>query len=181
MRYAPKQFVVIVDDDQAMRDSISDYLNRAGYHVRCYQSGSEMLSEVDNLNIGVIVCDLKMPGMNGMEVLKALKSQENTSPFILITAFGDIPTAVKAIHMGAFDFIEKPFVPQVLRETIDLALEHHQLKADDFNKKNHSNTPVPLNQLLIGQSTVMTKFHQEIINCASTLHNLLLIDRKSVV
>ena len=180
MRYTPKQFVVIVDDDQAMRDSISDYLNRAGYHVRCYQSGSEMLSEVDNLNIGAIVCDLKMPGMNGMEILKALKSQDNTSPFILITAYGDIPTAVKVIHMGAFDFIEKPFVPKVLRETIDLALEHHQLKADDFNKKNHSNTPVPLNQLLIGQSTVMTKFRQEVISCASTLHNLLLIGEEGV-
>jgi two-component system C4-dicarboxylate transport response regulator DctD len=180
MRHAIKQFVVIVDDDQAMRDSISDYLDRVGYHVMCFQSGREMLSEVENLNIGVIVCDLKMPGMNGIEVLKALKSQGNTSPFILITAFGDIPTAVKAINMGAFDFIEKPFVPQILRETIDMALEHRQIEAGDLDLNHHLNTHIALDQLLIGQSVVMTKFRQEVIDCASTLHNLLLIGEEGV-
>lgn len=180
MKHVIKQFVVIVDDDQAMRESISDYLNRIGYHVRCYQSGSEMLSEVEDLNIGVIVCDLKMPGMNGIEVLKALKSKENSPPFILVTAYGDIPTAVKAIHIGAFDFIEKPFVPQILRETIDLALEHSQLETGDLDMAYHSNRAVSLDQILIGQSTVMAKFRHEVIDCANSLKNILLIGEEGV-
>jgi len=179
MKRVIKQFIIVVDDDQAIRESLSDYLSKVGYHVRCYQNGSEMLAEIEDLNIGVIVCDLKMPEMTGIEVLKVLKSQENSPPFILVTAYGDIPTAVMAINIGAFDFIEKPFEPQALKETIDMALKHRQRETLD-SKIEHDSNIAPLDQIIVGQSAVMTKFRHEVIDCASVLQNILLTGEEGV-
>ena len=178
MNQISQKFIAIVDDDQAMRESISDYLTRANYHVKTYSNGEEFLTESSDLNIGVVVSDLRMPGKNGMDVLKELRSKNETLPVILITAHGDIPTAVEAIQNGAFDFIEKPFEPQNLRLMIDQAITNYQIKSDKLLLKNQSDKKLKLEQILVGQSNTMSNFRNQLIDCANHLKNLVLVGDK---
>jgi DNA-binding NtrC family response regulator len=178
MSQISQKFIAIVDDDQAMRESISDYLTRANYHVKTYSSGEELLTESFDLNISVVVSDLRMPGKNGMDVLKELRSKNETLPVILITAHGDIPTAVEAIQNGAFDFIEKPFEPQNLRLMIEQALANYQSKSDKSALKSQSIKQLAIEQILVGQSDTMSKFRNQLIDCANHLKNLVLVGDK---
>ena len=180
MTQISQKLIAIVDDDQAMRESISDYLNRANYRVKAYSSGEAMLAEAFDLDIGVIICDLKMPGMSGIEVLKELQTRDDAPPIILITAHGDIPTAVEAIQIGAYDFIEKPFEPQNLRLMIDQAITSYQIKSDKLLLKSQSNKKLKLEQILVGQSNTMSNFRYRLIECANNLSNLVLIGEKGV-
>ncbi len=180
MSQISQKFIAIVDDDQAMRESISDYLTRANYHVKTYSSAEEFLTKSFDLNIAVVVSDLRMPGKNGMDLLKELRSKNETLPVILITAHGDIPTAVEAIQNGAFDFIEKPFEPQNLRLMIDQAITSYQIKSDKLLLKNQSDKKLKLEQILVGQSNTMSNFRYRLIECANNLSNLVLIGEKGV-
>ena len=178
MSQISQKFIAIVDDDQAMRESISDYLTRANYHVKTYSSAEEFLTKSFDLNIAVVVSDLRMPGKNGMDLLKELRSKNETLPVILITAHGDIPTAVEAIQNGAFDFIEKPFEPQNLRLMIDQAITNYQIKSDKLLLKNQSDKKLKLEQILVGQSNTMSNFRNQLIDCANHLKNLVLVGDK---
>lgn len=178
MSQISQKFIAIVDDDQAMRESISDYLTRANYHVKTYSSAEEFLTKSFDLNIAVVVSDLRMPGKNGMDLLKELRSKNETLPVILITAHGDIPTAVEAIQNGAFDFIEKPFEPQNLRLMIDQAITSYQIKSDKLLLKNQSDKKLKLEQILVGQSNTMSNFRNQLIDCANHLKNLVLVGDK---
>jgi two-component system C4-dicarboxylate transport response regulator DctD len=180
MTQISQKFIAIVDDDLAMRQSIYDYLNRANYRVKSYSSGEAMLAEAFDLDIGVIICDLKMPGMSGIEVLKELQTRDDSPPIILITAHGDIPTAVEAIQIGAYDFIEKPFEPQNLRLMIEQAITSYQIKSDKLLLKSQSNKKLKLEQILVGQSNAMSDFRYQLIECANNLSNLVLIGEKGV-
>ena len=178
MSQISQKFIAIVDDDQAMRESISDYLTRANYHVKTYSSAEEFLTKSFDLNIAMVVSDLRMPGKNGMDLLKELRSKNETLPVILITAHGDIPTAVEAIQNGAFDFIEKPFEPQNLRLMIDQAITSYQIKSDKLLLKNQSDKKLKLEQILVGQSNTMSNFRNQLIDCANHLKNLVLVGDK---
>ena len=178
MSQISQKFIAIVDDDQAMRESISDYLTRANYHVKTYSSAEEFLTKSFDLNIAMVVSDLRMPGKNGMDLLKELRSKNETLPVILITAHGDIPTAVEAIQNGAFDFIEKPFEPQNLRLMIDQAITNYQIKSDKLLLKNQSDKKLKLEQILVGQSNTMSNFRNQLIDCANHLKNLVLVGDK---
>jgi DNA-binding NtrC family response regulator len=110
--------LIIVDDDFDLRDSLEAYFDTPEFNVISYSSGKTLLEQLPNNFNGVIVCDLKMPEMSGLQVLEALQSIPDSPPVILMTAFGDVPIAVKAMNLGAYDFIEKPFEPTVMREKI---------------------------------------------------------------
>jgi two-component system C4-dicarboxylate transport response regulator DctD len=178
MSQISQKLIAIIDDDEAMRESISDYLKRSNYVVKAYSSGDEFLAESLDSNIGVVVSDLRMPGMNGMDVLREIHSRDDALPVILITAHGDIPTAVEAIRIGAYDFIEKPFEPQNLKSMIEQALASYQSNLDTSALKSQTNKQLAINQILIGQSDAMTKFRSQLIDCANNLNNLVLIGEK---
>ena len=113
--------LIIVDDDLDLRDSLGTYFNQPGFAVTSYASGQELLAALPEQFNGVIVCDLKMPEMSGLQVLAALQQTPNAPPLILMTAYGDIPTAVEAMHLGAYDFLEKPFDPEQLKTKVQQA------------------------------------------------------------
>jgi len=110
--------LIIVDDDYDLRDSLEAYFDTPEFRVTSYSSGKTLLESLPPRFNGVIVCDLKMPDMSGLQVLEALQQTPDSPPVILMTAFGDIPVAVKAMNLGAYDFIEKPFDPQGMKEKI---------------------------------------------------------------
>lgn len=110
--------VYIVDDDDAVRGSLAMLLRSEGFKVDSFGNPVQFMDEVENLNEGCIVLDLCMPEMSGMQVMEEFNKREIRMPIICITGHGDIPTAVKALKIGAYDFLEKPFDSTVLVELI---------------------------------------------------------------
>ncbi|MFL6857909.1 MAG: response regulator transcription factor [Allosphingosinicella sp.] len=111
--------VHLVDDDAAVRRSVSFMLRTSGYTVKTYVSGAEILASAATLPGGVVVMDVRMPDMDGLEVLGALRERGVSLPVVVITGHGDIGIAVRAMKKGALDFIEKPFEAATLIAAIE--------------------------------------------------------------
>lgn len=111
--------VHLVDDDEAIRRSASFMLRTSGYVVKTYPSGVEFLEVAEEIDPGCILLDVKMPGMDGLEVQQALKARNILLPVVIMTGHGDVGVAVQAMKAGAVDFIEKPFEKAVLLSAID--------------------------------------------------------------
>lgn len=115
-------WVYVVDDDPAVRGSLGSLLRIEGYSVRTFPSGEKLLAVLEELDPGCVVMDVRMPGMDGPEVQGSLAQTRPDLTVILITGDGDIPLAVRALKAGAADFLEKPFEPDALLESIRIAL-----------------------------------------------------------
>lgn len=115
--------VHLVDDDDGVREGLTILLAEAGFMVRTYKSGNDFLENLASAHVGVIVSDIRMPGIDGLELQQRLKSAKNDLPLIFITGHGDIQMAVQAIKEGASDFIEKPFDDQILIDAVQTALK----------------------------------------------------------
>jgi two-component system response regulator FixJ len=111
--------VHVVDDDDSVRRSVGFMLKTSGYIVHQYASGSELLKTVKAADPGCILLDIRMPGMDGLEVQKALKDIGISFPVIIMTGHGDVPLSVEAMKAGAIDFIEKPFGKEVLIRAVE--------------------------------------------------------------
>ena len=111
--------VHLVDDDGAIRRSAGFMLKTSGYQVRSYESGVDLLKSLGDLSHGCILLDIRMPGMDGLEVQQALKDKGVTLPVIIMTGHGDVTLAVRAMKAGAIDFIEKPFEKVTLLGAIE--------------------------------------------------------------
>ena len=130
--------VFIVDDDEAVRDSLRWLLEANGYRVRCYDSGERFLAELDPSMVGVIVLDVRMPGMSGLELQERLIARKSALPIIFVTGHGDVPMAVNTMKKGAVDFLEKPFNEAELRALIAKMLEQAtQQAAEDQARREH--------------------------------------------
>jgi two-component system response regulator FixJ len=108
------KLVHLVDDDASVRRSVSFMLKTSGHRVETYESGDELLKTAKHLSDGCILLDIRMPGMDGLEVQDALRGLGVSLPIIVMTGHGDIALAVRAMKAGAVDFIEKPFDSDVL-------------------------------------------------------------------
>jgi FixJ family two-component response regulator len=118
--------VFVVDDDGAMRKSMRWLLESVELHVETFESAREFLDKYESHRPGCVVLDVRMPGMSGLELQDHLRSEGIDIPIIIITAYGDVPMAVRAMKAGALDFIEKPVCDQVLLDHIHDALEVDQ-------------------------------------------------------
>ncbi len=114
--------VYVIDDDPAMRDSLDFLLESAGLKARLFESAVSFLEALPELGPGCIVSDVRMPNLDGLELLKRLQETNKSMPIIIMTGHGDIPLAVEAMKLGAIDFIEKPFEDDRLIGTITAAL-----------------------------------------------------------
>lgn len=114
--------IAIVDDDEPVRLSTADLLARLGYETVLFKSGDEFLALADRAGIGCVLLDLQMPGRDGLAVLQALGVEGEFPPVLILTAHGDIPAAVEAIKLGARDFMEKPYEPDLLMTKIEQAM-----------------------------------------------------------
>jgi len=121
--------VYIVDDDEAVRDSLRWLLEANSYRVRAYASAETFLAEYDEQQPGVLIADVRMPGMSGLELQEQLIARQSPMPIVFITGHGDVPMAVSTMKKGAVDFLEKPFNEIDLREIVSRMFEqaNHRL------------------------------------------------------
>ena len=116
--------VYVVDDDEAMRDSLGFLLGSADFDVTIFESAQHFLDAVSSIDFGCVLSDVRMPGIDGIELLKRLKASHSAFPVLIMTGHGDVPLAVEAMKLGAVDFVEKPFEDDRLIGMIDAALKH---------------------------------------------------------
>ncbi len=124
------RWIHVVEDDEAMRDSLVMLLEEAGYKVRAYPAAEKLLARGTSLEPGCVVSDVRMPAMDGLTLLRRLRSEGSALPLILITGHGDIAMAVSAMKAGAIDFIEKPFEASTLLDSIESALRRRAADVD---------------------------------------------------
>jgi two-component system response regulator FixJ len=101
--------VYVIDDDEAMRDSLNFLLDSADFKVTLFETALNFLDTLPGLDFGCVVSDVRMPGLDGIELLKRMKAARSTFPIVIMTGHGDVPLAVEAMKLGAVDFLEKPF------------------------------------------------------------------------
>lgn len=123
--------VHVVDDDPAMRDSVAFLLETAGFEARLYEAGTDLLDRLPKPASGCILTDIRMPGIDGLELLRRLRSAGQTLPVVMMTGHGDVPLAVEAMKLGACDFIEKPFDDEALLQALRSALKRGAAKTSD--------------------------------------------------
>lgn len=123
--------VHVVDDDEAVRESLSFLLSAAGYETETYGSAQEFLDRLPDLDAGCLVTDVRMPGMNGIELMRRVIESEKPIPVIVVTGHGDIPLAVEAMKVGAVEFLEKPFDERKLLKAVDVAVESNNRSIEE--------------------------------------------------
>lgn len=123
-----KGLVLIIDDDAAFRDSLKDLLEVAEYDVIAFESALEFLDGYRKHDACCVVTDVRMPGMDGLELQNELASRGDAPPVVIMTGHGDVPLAVKAMRAGAIDFLEKPFDLPVLLAAIERAARQRGAK-----------------------------------------------------
>lgn len=117
-----KGMIYVIDDDDAMRDSLNFLLDSSGYSVTLFDDAQRFMEALPGLAFGCVVSDVRMPGIDGIELLKRMKAQHSPFPILIMTGHGDVPLAVEAMKLGAVDFLEKPFEDDRLVAMIETAI-----------------------------------------------------------
>jgi DNA-binding NtrC family response regulator len=125
--------IMIIDDEQEMLVSYEKILRKAGFQVQSYQRAESALQRLDkDHNFSLILCDLKMPGMDGMKFLSIVKEKHPQLPVIMVSGYGTMDSAIEAVKTGAFDFIEKPFSKKKLLLSVESALKEITPQRDNM-------------------------------------------------
>lgn len=122
--------VHVIDDDDAARDALRFMLEAAGVRVRTYESAKAFLTRLTDAEPGCVITDVRMPEINGIELLERIKKADDCFPVIIITGHGDIPLAVEAMKLGAVDFFEKPYDDEAMLAAVESALSRQQNDTD---------------------------------------------------
>ena len=133
--------VYVIDDDEALRRSVTFLLRTAGLPSRAFDSAEAFLKDVKDLAPGCVITDVRMPGMDGIELVRRMGEMNLQHPTIVMTGHADVPLAVEAMKAGAFDFIEKPFSDDVLLGSVQAALDaENRASQDDVAKRRYLET-----------------------------------------
>ncbi|MGE3508350.1 MAG: response regulator, partial [Vicinamibacterales bacterium] len=144
----PKARILVIDDEAAIRDSLRMMLEYEGYEVLGAATGQEGLALAERESPDLVVLDVKMPGMDGIEVLDRLRAMADALPVIVVSGHGTISTAVEATKKGAFDFIEKPFASDRVLVSLRNALDQRRLRDENRSLKR----AVEVRHQMIGES-----------------------------
>jgi len=151
--------ILVIDDEEAMRDSCRQTLSRDGNKVETAQDGSKGLALLEKKSFDVVILDLKMPGLSGMEVLKKIKEDDSDVMVIVITGYATVESAVEAMKRGAYDFIPKPFTPDSLRLIVRRALDRRELALENVLLRGELKASFGPD-VIIGQSKLMKEVEQ---------------------
>jgi DNA-binding NtrC family response regulator len=168
-----KPIVVVIDDDASLRRVLEYNLQEAGYAVAAAASGEEGLALFDEVSPAIVITDMKMPGMDGLQVLKAVKERSPDTPVIVITAFGTVDIAVEAMKAGAYDYITKPFNREELRLTVAKALRFSGLAQENLRLKGELEDRTEFRSI-VGSSAAMEKVFQIVAKVADTEASVLI-------
>ena len=166
--------VAIIDDEKDIRESISQWLTLTGYETDVFSDADSALNIIGNGYPGVVITDIRMPGLGGMELLKRLSHIDPQIPVILITGHGDVPMAVEAMRIGAYDFLEKPFEPEKISELTLSAMKLRQSSLElEKQKKDFSGLNNDLTKL-VGVSSLWKGVTEKLSNLGSANRHLLI-------
>ena len=170
----PGYKVAIIDDEKDIRESISQWLTLTGYETDVFPDADSALKIIGNGYPGVVISDIRMPGLDGMELLQRLTRLDPEIPVILITGHGDVPMAVHAMRIGAYDFLEKPFEPEKISKLTLSAMKLRQTSLELVKfKKDFSGINKDLTKL-IGVSRVWKRITEKLIEVGSANRHLLI-------
>jgi len=167
--------VYFIDDELDLRLANEQTLELAGFSVALFENAEDALAQLSEQVSGIVVSDIRLPGMNGLDLLQHLQQVDASLPVILITGHGDISMAVDAMQKGAYDFIEKPFSSKRLVETVKRGLEKRRLTLENRELKIELNEQGRLGPRLIGQTAVMKSLRRAINQLADTSADILLM------
>ncbi len=176
------QTVLVVDDKELLRDSVGATLQRAGFTVLTSPDGASALATIAQRRPDVVVTDLKMPGMTGLELVEQIRVIDDALPVVLMTAYGAVDTAVKAMKLGAFDYLTKPFEGDELVISVKRAIEHARLLRENAvlrsaSQSHAGDASTPLRtglDRLVGDSPAIRRVKQQVLAVAES-HGTVLI------
>ncbi len=164
--------VLVVDDEDVIRRGICRVMEGRGYQAEAAESGYGAVEKLQKTPFSIVITDLKMPGMDGIEVLKAIKILQPEVPVIIITGYSTVDTAVEAMKNGAFDYIAKPFTPDQMIEMVEKALEQKTVQM----QRTHPVVGPSLNgfEIFVGESEAMQRVYARIRQVAPTDSTVLI-------
>ncbi|WP_374438530.1 sigma-54-dependent transcriptional regulator [Inhella sp.] len=167
--------VLYVEDDPQVRESLVQTLELAGLNVRAFESAEALLAAFVPGQPSVVVSDVRLPGMDGVALLERLLLLDATLPVVLVTGHGDVAMAVRAMRIGAYDFIEKPFSPERFVDTVQRAIEKRLLRAavDDLREQLQAKSGIEA--VLLGRSPAMEQVRARILRLANTNADVMIL------
>jgi DNA-binding NtrC family response regulator len=156
--------IAIVDDEKDMRQSIGQWLALSGYDTETFGGAEEALKAITPDYPGIVITDIRMPGMDGMTFLKKLMGTDSALPVIMITGHGDVPMAVEAMRIGAYDFLEKPFNPDQMSQLAKKAVNARRLTLDNRALRRELSDGGQIMRKLIGASPAMERLREDILD-----------------
>ncbi|MGD8723926.1 MAG: sigma-54 dependent transcriptional regulator, partial [Desulfobacterales bacterium] len=157
--------ILIVDDELIMRESLAGWLERDGHDVKTAASGEEALEKITDTHFDILLVDIKMEGISGLDVLRSVKDSDPDAEVIMITAYGSIPSAIEAMKDGAFDYLLKPFDPNELGVLIEKIIQHQEQARENIYLKEQYKERTRF-ESMIGQSKPMQEIFDLICDVA---------------
>jgi two-component system C4-dicarboxylate transport response regulator DctD len=166
--------VLLVDDEAMVREATAQWLQLCGFHVVSCAGAREALAQLSDHWPGVLLTDVRMPEMDGMTLMREARQRVAELPVILLTAHGDVDMAISAMHEGAYDFIEKPYVPDRLAETVQRACDKRRLTLENQRLQQDLASRSGLDARLIGISPAISRVRDEIMTLAQLDTNVII-------
>lgn len=166
--------VMVVDDERSIRDAVEQWLSLSGFSVQLFSRAEECLAQLPVNFPGVILSDVRMPGLGGLELLARVQQQDADLPVILLTGHGDVPMAVEAMREGAYDFLEKPFSPESLLNSLRRALDKRRLILENRALHEQADNRNKLEASLLGVSPGLQTLRRQVLDLAALPVNVLI-------
>jgi two-component system C4-dicarboxylate transport response regulator DctD len=166
--------VIVVDDESSIRNAVEQWLSLSGFEVQLFSRAEECLAALPAHFPGVIISDVRMPGLSGLELLAEVQRRDADLPVILLTGHGDVPMAVEAMRDGAYDFLEKPFSPETLLGSLRRALDKRRLVLENRALHEQADNRARLDATLLGVSRGLQTLRRQVLDLAALPVNVLI-------
>lgn len=173
----PKERILVVDDEVLVRDFLQEALTRRSYNVDLAEDGKKAKEMLKDQPYDLVLTDLKMPGVTGLDLLRFIKAHQPDTQVIMMTAYGTIENAVEAMRLGAFDYITKPFTSGELELILDKAFEHRRLIAENRNLRDELSDKYGFDAI-VGRSKAMQEVF-ELMRVVTPNHSTIMIEGES--
>ncbi|MDD1149012.1 DNA-binding response regulator [Pseudomonas protegens] len=166
--------VIVVDDEASIRTAVEQWLSLSGFEVQLFSRAEDCLAQLPKNFPGVILSDVRMPGISGLELLAQVQRLDPDLPIILLTGHGDVPMAVEAMRDGAYDFLEKPFSPDTLLSSLRRALDKRRLVLENRRLHQQADSRAKLDATLLGMSRALQTLRRQVLDLAALPVNVLI-------
>jgi two-component system C4-dicarboxylate transport response regulator DctD len=166
--------VMVVDDESSIRSAVEQWLSLSGFAVQLFSRAEDCLAALPAHFAGVILSDVRMPGMGGLALLAEVQKRDADLPVILLTGHGDVPMAVEAMRDGAYDFLEKPFSPETLLGSLRRALDKRRLILENRALHEQADNRAKLDATLLGVSRGLQTLRRQVLDLAALPVNVLI-------